>query len=263
MNISIEDTTLAFDDDGRGLPVLFLHGYPHDRTLWTHQRRALAGRYRCIVPDLRGFGESTGLAQDLDRHADDMAALLDALEIDDVVVCGLSMGGYIAMAMWRRHPARVRALVFCDTKATADDEAGRAARNGAISKAREEGAAAIAAASLEKMVGAETRRRHPAVVDTVERMMARQGVPAMVATLQALRDRPDSRETLRSISVPTLVLVGEEDVITPVADAEAMVALLPPAARPRLETVTGAGHVSAVERPAAVTHALADFLASL
>jgi pimeloyl-ACP methyl ester carboxylesterase len=121
----------------------------------------------------------------------------------------------------------------------------------------------VADLQLAKMVGQETHARRPDVVDGMRAMMARQSVPAITGALQALRNRPDSRETIGSITVPTLVIVGEDDVLTPPADAEAIMALLPPSAGARLETIEGAGHVSCVERPAAVTHALADFLAVL
>lgn len=263
MHMQRDAARIAFDDVGLGLPVVFLHGFPHDRSLWAHQRVALSSRLRCIVPDLRGFGESTGVAHDIDTFADDIAALLDHLELEDAVVCGLSMGGYIAMAMWRRHPSRVRGLVLCDTKAGADTPETRTARNDLIAKAKSDGAAAVADAQIGKMVGADTHAGRPEVVDTMRAMMTRQSPGAIAGALQALRDRPDSRETLGTITVPTLVLVGEDDVLTPPAEAQAMMALLPPAANARLETIAGAGHVSCVERPAAVTHALADFLAAL
>ena len=263
MQADLGEVRIGYDDAGRGLPVVFLHGFPHDRTLWSHQRVALSSRIRCIVPDLRGFGESTGTAQDIDTYADDTVRLLDHLEIDDAVVCGLSMGGYVAMALWRRHPSRVRGMVLCDTRAGADSAQQRAARDDLIAKARAEGAAAVADLQLAKMVGPDTHAGRPDVVDTMRAMMARQSVPAITGALQALRDRPDSRETIGSITVPTLVIVGEDDALTPPSEAEAMMALLPAAAGARLETIEGAGHVSCIERPAAVTHALADFLAAL
>jgi len=262
MRLDVGGRCLGYDDAGRGLPVLFLHGFPHDRTLWAHQRTALAARVRCIVPDLRGFGESDGVAHDIDSYADDAVALLDALAVEEAVVCGLSMGGYIAMGMWRRHADRIRGLVLCDTKAGADSTEQRAARNTMIAMARTDGAAAVAAAQIAKMVGEQTHRERPETVQSVLAMMGRQSVGAITGALQALRDRPDSRETLASITVRTLVLVGEHDVLTPPAEAQAMMALIPAHAGARMETIEGAGHLSCVERPAAVTHALADFLAT-
>ena len=263
MQVDLGDVCIGYDDAGRGLPVLFLHGFPHDRSLWSHQRVALASRIRCIVPDLRGFGESTGIAHDIDTYTDDVVRLLDHLEIEDAVVCGLSMGGYIAMAMWRRNPSRVRGVVLCDTRAGADSEEQRATRNVMISKAKMDGVAVVADLQLGKMVGQDTHANRPDVVETMRAMMGRQSVSAVTGALQALRDRPDSRETIGSITVPTLVIVGEDDTLTPPSEAEAMIALLPAAAGARLERIAGAGHVSCFERPAAVTHALADFLAAL
>ena len=263
MHVNLGDVRIGYDDVGRGLPVVFLHGFPHDRSLWSHQRVALASRIRCIVPDLRGFGESTGVAHDIDAYADDVVRLLDHLEIEDAVVCGLSMGGYIAMALWRRNPSRVRGLVLCDTRAGADSAEQRAARNETIEKVRRDGVTVLADLQLGKMVGQDTHANRPDVVESMRAMMSRQSVSAVTGALQALRDRPDSRETIGSITVPTLVIVGEDDTLTPPSEAEAMIALLPAAAGARLERIAGAGHVSCFERPAAVTHALADFLAGL
>lgn len=267
MIATVGDHTVAWDDAGTGRALLFVHGFPHDRTLWAHQRRALSSLARCIVPDLRGFGESAGatfgpahVARSVDAFADDLVALLDHLEIDRATVCGLSMGGYIAMAMWRRHADRFEGLILCDTRAGADSDETRAARGAMIDKARTEGAAAVAAAQLDKMVGASTKVARRDVVETMTAMMARQRPDALVGALEAMRDRPDSRETLRSITVPTLVIVGDEDVITPPAEAEAMRALFPATTMATLETIPGAGHVSCIERPSAVTHAISDYL---
>jgi pimeloyl-ACP methyl ester carboxylesterase len=255
---------LGYDDSGRGVPLLLLHGFPHDRSIWGPVRQGLAGRARCIAPDLRGFGESTTHGPfSMDQYADDLVALLDRLQLPSVVVAGLSMGGYIAFALWRRYPARVRALVLCDTRADADDQAGRRRREELVGVARREGARAIAQRMMPGMVGATTRARRPEVVQLLQAVMTRQPVAGIAGALHAMRDRPDSRATLETISVPVLVLVGEEDALTPVRDAEALAAALPAAARARLEVVAEAGHVACLERPSATTHALADFLATL
>ena len=255
---------VGFEDSGEGLPVVFLHGFPHDRTLWTAQRLSLAPHVRCIVPDLRGFGHSSTHGPfSMDQYADDIVALLDWLGIDAAVVCGLSMGGYVAMAMWRRHPDRIRALVFSDTKAGADDAETRVRRDDLIAMVKRDGSRAIADAQLQGMLGKESRARRPDVVNTVRVMMARQSVAGITGALQALRDRPDSRETLGTITVPTLVVVGEDDVLTPIKEARAIAEALPTAARVRMEIIAGAGHLPCIERPAATTHALSDFLATL
>lgn len=264
MIVSINGNVFGYDDAGSGLPVVFLHGFPHDRSLWAQQRTALAPRVRCIAPDLRGFGVSVAKGPySMDQYADDVVALLDNLDIGPAVFCGLSMGGYIAMALWRRHPERVRGFVFCDTKAGADSEAARANRELLIGVAHGEGAGAVADRMLLGMIGKATRSRQPSLEADVRAMMARQPVAGIVGALGALRDRPDSHETLKSITVPTLVLVGEDDVLTPPSDAQSMLDALPEAAAARMDIIAGAGHVSCLERPAAVTHALAEYLLTL
>lgn len=256
---------LSYDDAGEGLPVVLLHGFPHDRSLWAQQRTSLFAHARVIVPDLPGFGASplSAAPPSMDAYADAVVALLDTLGIDRAVIGGLSMGGYIAMAIWRRYPERVCGLVLCDTKATADGDTAREARATAMAAIARDGVPAFAEAQLAKMLGATTHGTRPPLADLMRTMMRRQSADGMTWALAALRDRPDSRGTLGSITVPTLVIVGDEDVLTPLADAQAMMDLLPATANPRLEIITGAGHASCVERPAAVTLAIADFLASL
>jgi pimeloyl-ACP methyl ester carboxylesterase len=199
----------------------------------------------------------------MDRYADDVAMLLDWLAIERAVVCGLSMGGYIAMALWRRHADRVRAFVFCDTKAGADTEEGKTRRDEFAAQIKRDGTRIIADAQIVGMVGSATRARRPEVVATLRAMMGRQSSAGVIGALQALRDRPDSRDTLRSINVPSLVIVGEDDALTPMKEARAIAEALSPAARVRLEIIAGAGHVPCLERPAATTHAISDFLATL
>lgn len=255
---------IGFDDQGEGTPIVFLHGFPHDRTLWAAQRVALAPQARCIVPDIRGFGRSsTHGPYSMDQYADDVAMLLDWLQIEQTVVCGLSMGGYIAMAMWRRHADRVRGFVFCDTKAGPDTEEGKVRRDEFAAQVKRDGTRIIADAQITGMVGPSTREKRPEVVAALRAMMGRQSAAGVIGALGALRDRPDSRDTLRSISVPTLVIVGEDDALTPIKEARTIAEALPSAARVRLEIIAGAGHVPCLERPAATTHALSDFLATL
>jgi 3-oxoadipate enol-lactonase len=255
---------IGYDDQGEGIPVVMLHGFPHDRTLWAAQRVALAPQARCIVPDIRGFGySSTHGPYSMDQYADDVAMLLDWLRIEQAVVCGLSMGGYIAMAMWRRHPDRVRGFVFCDTKAAPDTEEGKARRDEFAAQVKRDGTRIVADAQITGMVGSATREKRPEVVAALRAMMGRQSAAGVIGALQALRDRPDSRGTLQTISVPSLVIVGEDDALTPIKEARVIAEALPSAARVRLEIIAGAGHVPCLERPAATTHALSDFLATL
>lgn len=255
------DIEIGYDDVGKGEAVLFLHGFPHNRTLWAAQLSALFDRARCVAPDLRGFGESTIAAPySVDQYADDAVALLDALRIQRAVVCGLSMGGYVALALWRRHRRRVRGLILMDTRAGDDSPEGRAKRDQMIALARAKGSGGVADAMITGMVGKQTREKCPEVVDAVHRMLERAPLPGVIGALEAMRDRPDATETLGTIDVPTLILVGEDDVLTPPSEAERLQAGIRGS---RLEVIARAGHVSNVERPAAVNHLVSEYLAGL
>ncbi|HVE77679.1 MAG TPA: alpha/beta hydrolase, partial [Gemmatimonadaceae bacterium] len=163
---------IAYDDVGVGLPVVLIHGFPHHRGLWAPQLGALVGRCRCIAPDLRGFGDTAPSGPySIDRYADDVAGLLDRLGVERAVIGGLSMGGYVAFAFWRRHRARVRALLLADTRAGADDAAARARRDQMIALVRARGSAAVADAMITGMIGKTTRGRHPEVADAIHAML--------------------------------------------------------------------------------------------
>ena len=251
----------GYDDVGSGDAVVFLHGFPHHRALWASQVAALVDRARCIAPDLRGFGESSvHPPYSVDQYADDLAALLDSLRIERAVVCGLSMGGYVALAFWRRHRARVRALILMDTRAGNDSAEGRERRDQMIALARQRGSEAVADAMITGMVGKRTREKCPEVVDDVHRMLESAPVDGVVGALEALRDRPDSTATLETIDVPTLIVVGEDDVLTPPGEAMLLHAGIRGST---LEVIAGAGHVANVERPAAVNHVITEFLAKV
>lgn len=252
---------IGYDDVGSGTPVVFLHGFPHHRGLWAPQVNALVDRARCIAPDLRGFGESgTGGPWTMDQYADDVAALLDALRLERVVMAGLSMGGYVAMAFWRRHRQRVRGLVLADTRAGADSEEGAQKRREMMALARAQGREAVADAMMPGMVGKTTRERHPEVAEAVRQILVSASVPGIVGALEAMIVRPDSTATLATIDVPTLIVVGDEDVLTPRKESEAMHRAIRAS---RLEVIAGAGHVSNFERPATFNHLLSEFLASV
>lgn len=241
---------LAHDDVGDGTPLVLVHGFPHTRHLWDAQRIALASRCRVLAPDLRGFGESVALADDepltMARHADDVAALLDALGIERAIVGGLSMGGYVTLAFWRRHRDRVRAIVLADTRAARDSDATRARRNATIALARAEGALAVADAQVASSLGATTRRTHPALVHRVRDMMATVPVTTLVAAQEGMLVRDDATPWLAEIDVPALLVVGDEDVITPVKEMRAMHERIPGS---DLATIEQAGHLSPVEQP--------------
>jgi pimeloyl-ACP methyl ester carboxylesterase len=252
---------LAYDECGVGLPMVLLHGIPHDRTLWKPQLGAFVDACRCIAPDLRGFGNSLiEPPYTMDRYADDVVELLDTLGVDRAVVCGLSMGGPVAFAIWRRHRERVRALVLAGARAGVDTDEVRAVRRAQIDLVRSRGAAVLAAQVVTKQLGDRTRERHPDIVEVVRDMIARAPVEGIVGAQEAMIARPDSTPTLATIDVPTLVLVGDEDRLSPLAESQKIHAGI---AGSLLETIAGAGHLSNIERPAAFNHVLSEFVARL
>lgn len=258
MQITTRFGAVGFDEAGAGTPVLLLHGFPHDRTLWTAQLAAPPAGARLIAPDLPGFGDSESTAEaTLDAWADWSVALLDALAIEQAVVGGLSMGGYLAFAIWRRHPTRVRGLILADTKAGADTLEGQEKRRAMQALAATSGAAAIAEAMMPGMVGKTTRASRPQAVAFLDAMLRRQPVGAIHDALDALRTRPDSTPTLAAIAVPTLIVCGDEDTLTPVKESDAMHAAI---ADSQLAIIPGAGHASCVEQPAPFNALLAGFL---
>ena len=255
------DAEIGYEDVGKGLPVVFIHGFPHDRSLWAPQLGALMDRCRCIAPDTRGFGESALQGPyTMNRYADDVVALLDSLHIHRAVIAGLSMGGYIAFAVWRRHRARVRALVLADTRAGADNTEGRAKRQAMIDTVKAEGIEPLLDAQVNGMLGRTTREKHPELTEYVKRMVARSPAEGVIGALEAMMARPDSTETLATVDVPTLIVVGDEDVLTPPKEARAMHEAIRGS---RLEVLAGAGHLSNLERPAAFNHVVSEFVGLL
>jgi 3-oxoadipate enol-lactonase len=260
--LAVNGVSLAVEVRGDGPAVLFLHGYPFDHTIWTHQVAALEGWCR-IAPDLRGMGQSDApdLGYSVETYAEDLAELLDLLGAREVVLVGLSMGGYVAFEFLRRWRERVRGLVLVDTRAEADTAEARMSRDASAATAREQGAGAIAEAMLPKVLGASTLGGSSATVERVRAMMAATPVAGIVGALGAMRDRPDSTPLLPQLAgLPTLVIVGDEDELTPPGQARAMAEAIPGAS---LVVIRSAGHIPPVERPAETTDALLAFLAGL
>ncbi|HZE93983.1 MAG TPA: alpha/beta fold hydrolase [Gemmatimonadales bacterium] len=243
--------------------VLFIHGFPFDHLLWRHQLAALS-RWRCIAPDLPGAGTSPGFDSpdeySMSSYATFLVGILDQLKVRQAVICGLSMGGYIVFELLRRFPERVRAAILCNTKAAADTPEAKRGRDALAAKAQHEGARAVAAELVPKVVARATRERRPEVVKEVTEMIARQPVPGIVGALRALRERPDSTPLLAAIRVPVLAVAGDDDQIAPAAGMQELARAIPGA---RFALVPDAGHVAPLEQPITVSSALADFLAKL
>lgn len=249
---------VAYDEAGSGVPLLFIHGWPHNRTLWAGQMSGLPTQARCIAPDLRGFGGTTAREPySIDQYADDLTLLMDARGVERAVVCGLSMGGYVALAMLRRHRHRLRGLILTSTRATADMPEAREKRGRLIEFVEAHGVSALASRQLRAMVGATTFEHRPAVREALRELMAAAPQAGVIGGLRAMAQRPDATDLLPTIDFPTLVVGGAEDSFTPPEELRAMAAMIP---RSRLELLAGGGHVCAYERPGAFNHVVAEFL---
>lgn len=250
-------------ETGRGRPVVLLHAFPLNATMWLSQRETLGASYRVLTPDQRGFG-GTQLGHDdpsLDEVADDVAAMLDAKKIDRAVIGGLSMGGYVAMAFWRRHPDRVSALVLADTKLGADTAEGAANRERIAAEVVEASSSKqLVDELLPSLLGETTRNRRALVLGRVKALVESAPPYAVAWAQRAMAARPDATADLAGVTVPTLVVVGEEDTLSPPAEAEKLATIIPGAT---LVTIPKAGHLTAVEAPDEFNAAVGDFLAGL
>ncbi|WP_447007515.1 alpha/beta fold hydrolase [Saccharothrix isguenensis] len=252
----------AYDDKGGGLPVVFVHGHPFDRSMWRPQVERLSSRYRVIAPDLRGYGDTTVVPgkTPLSVFADDLFGLLDRLDLDQVVLCGLSMGGQIVMEAHRARPERVRALILVDTSPEAETPAGREFRYSVAERFLREGMGPYADEVLDKMISPANVRALPAVAAHVLRMMRGTSPEGAAAAVRGRAERPDYVDSLSRVTVPTLVVVGEEDEYTPVAVAERMHRTIPGST---LTVIPGAAHMPNLERPDEFTDAVERFLSAL
>jgi 3-oxoadipate enol-lactonase len=241
--------------------LLLLHAFPLCADMWEPQLAAVPPGWRFVAPDLRGFGQSdpggTDQPASVDDYADDVAALLDALEIDRAVVAGLSMGGYAAFALLRRQPARVSALVLADTRAEADGDTARAARDAMVETLAAGGPAAVFEQMQPGLLGETTRATRPAVVERARSLALAQPPDGLRRGIERLKSRPDSTPLLAAIACPTLVVVGEEDRITTPDVARGLHDRI---AGSRFAVVREAGHLSNLERPEEFNRVLLGFL---
>jgi pimeloyl-ACP methyl ester carboxylesterase len=253
---------VTFRESGAGAPVLFVHAFPLSAAMWNPQLASPPPGWRFIAPDLRGFGRSShqGGATGVETHAADLVALLDALAIDRAVVVGLSLGGYVALALMRAAPERVRALVLCDTRADADTDDVRANRQRLRDQLRQGGPAAVADAMMPRLLGQTTMRERPGVAARVRDLIETNAASGIDEAIVALMTRPDSTPGLARFAVPTLLVVGEEDALTPAILHERMRERIPDA---QLTVIPRAGHLSNLEAPEAFNAALGRFLQAL
>lgn len=239
--------------------LLFLHAFPLNARMWTSQLALADLGWRVVAPHFRGFegGRSDPPASSLDDYAADVIDLLDALHCEEAVCAGLSMGGYVAFAILRLAPRYVQALVLADTRPQADAPEGLEGRRRMLQLVREKGTEAVANDMLPKLLGETTQRQHREVVERVRQLILLNDQAAIAGAVTAMMTRPDSTPLLAAIHVPTLVVAGEEDTLTPPAVAEDMHRAI---AGSELCLIPGAGHLSNLEQPKAFNEALARFL---
>jgi pimeloyl-ACP methyl ester carboxylesterase len=257
------DGTTAYLEAGSGRPVVLLHAFPLSKAMWRPQLEALAGVARVLAPDLPGFGGSRGFdgPPSVEVMADRVAGFLDAINVrEPAIVGGLSMGGYVTLAFARRHADRLRGLILADTKSDPDDEAGKANRDRLIDFTGKSGSAALVEQMLPKLVGADTTAQRPGIVAEIRGLGAAQSSAGVTDGLRALRDRPDATPGLAAVTVPTLVIVGEQDTLTPPPKSEELARAIRGA---RLVKLPGAGHIANLEQPAEFSAAVLAFVRGL
>ena len=260
--IFIHDGRITCFDAGQGPTLLLVHGFPLDHRMWNAQLASLAGEYRVIAPDLRGFGRtapSLPIPDELtmERQADDMAELLGALSVQEpVTFCGLSMGGYIAWQFWKRHRDKLARLILCDTKAAADSAEQAKGRHETAAKVLKEGVAPLTESMLPKLLGDATRKNRPEIVQEMKEMMNQASPDGVAGALKGMAARSDMTGSLAQVDVPTLVICGSEDVITPAKEMRTIAQGIRGA---KYVEIAGVGHMSPLEKPDEVNAAIRAF----
>lgn len=261
--ITANGARFRVEDRGKGPVLLLVHGFPLDHRMWEAQIEAFSPSHRVLAPDLRNFGRSevTGGVYTMEDAADDLAGLLDVLHGGDpVVVCGLSMGGYISFAFWRRHAARVRALILMDTRTVPDTPQAAKDRLALAERVLREGTALVVDSMWPRLFAPGWDQRNPESAALLRDMMTVPKPEGLAAALRGLARRADSQDVLATINVPTLVLVGESDAISPVEEMRQIAAGI---SGSRFRVITGSGHMAPMEAPEAVTAEMRAFLGSV
>lgn len=258
-----EDFVMAFQDSCDKPALLLIHGFPLSSQMWDPQVEDLADFVRVVAPDLRGHGQSDSVPgpYSITLLADDCADLLGHLNVaTPFVVCGLSMGGYVALEFYRRYPEYVAGLILAATRASADSAEGKAGRDQAAELAKNEGATAVSAGMLPKMLAPQNYKADEELVDFVTEILGTVSLNGVTGALAAMRDRVDSTPMLGDIDVPVLIIHGANDQIIPVSEAEAMHKAIPDS---QLVIIPGAGHLPNLEQPDIFNDAVIDFLEEL
>jgi 3-oxoadipate enol-lactonase len=256
------DAQIAYEVIGKGAPVVLLHPFPVTHEFWLPAGETLVDEFRLILPDLRGHGDSQvgdGPAT-MEKHAQDIARILDQEKIGKVPIAGVSIGGYVIFEFWRRLRGRVSALALFNTKAQADLGEARSARLQAADDVLKKGTEQFFAGMVQKVLGSTTRSARPDLIEGALRMMRKSSAESIAAIQRGMAERPDSLDTLKSINVPTMIVTGEEDSMTGVGEAELMRRNI---SGSRMKVIPRAGHYSPWEQPERAAELLREFLTSV
>jgi 3-oxoadipate enol-lactonase len=253
---------ISVNDSGSGFPLVLLHGFPLDHTMWEHQISRFSTTYRVVAIDLRGFGKTPAKSGTvaMSEFAEDVAAVIQRLELGSVVLCGLSMGGYIAFAFQERYRTLLKGLILCDTRALADAPEAAKARRVTAERVLKEGTSFLADTMLPKLFAEKTALTQPEIVDQTRRVIEAASRTGVAAAARGMAERKDYTNELGGIEVPTLVIVGESDAISPVEEMTSIATRLPQA---ELQVIPNAGHMAPLENPAAVNSVIDAFLSKL
>ncbi len=263
LSIAVNNFNLSYDDVGEGnIPIIFLHGYPFDKTMWLGQLDFLKLSYRLIACDIRGFGESKDeeSALSIAMFGDDLIQFMDQLHIHKAVVCGLSMGGFIALNAYQKFPNRFESLILCDTQCIADTAEGKAKRYATIDEIIENGVTSFNEGFIKKVFHKDSLTEKKELVEQLRGVVFSNSEQIIIHGLVALAERSESCSTLSEITVPTLIICGREDIVTPLSESEFMNANIKGSI---LKVIDKAGHVSNLEQPEAFNTHLSEFLESL
>jgi 3-oxoadipate enol-lactonase len=261
--VIIEDITISFDDFGKGeIPIIFIHGFPFDKSSWQPQIAFLKKTHRVIAYDIRGFGASisNGEPESIGLFSNDLIKFMDALAIKKAIVCGLSMGGYILLNAVHRFSDRFEAIILSDTQCIADTEAAKEKRSQAITQIEAEGLQGFTEGFIKNVFCQNSLENKQDLVETIKNVILKTSQRTVVGTLAALAQRSEMCASLNGITVPTLIICGKEDIVTPPIQAEFMFGKI---LNSRLQIIENAGHLSNLEQPDEFNKHLVDFISSI
>ena len=263
IDINLDGITVCYDDIGTGIiPIIFIHGFPFDKSSWQPQIEFLKKTQRVIAYDIRGFGKSSagGVKTSISLFADDLIKLMDALQINKAVVCGLSMGGYILLNAVTHYPERFKAIILSDTQCIADSDEAKKKRYKTIDQIKAGGLNDFAEAFIKNIFCQESLNNNTGLIQKIKNIILSTLPETITGTLSALAQRPEMCSSLNEISMPALILCGKEDIITPLAQAESLHSSIPDS---ELYSIDKAGHMSNIEQPDRFNLHLAVFISGL